>query len=466
MSSKNLRKTAQECLLSLATPEGINASGKGDVYGCIFGRDSAITILKILHAQKNDPDPKMLEISRRALVTLVHLQGKQTNIESGEEPGKFIHEFRTDPAQIERLKKLDAKPWYVYADGTIRNYDSIDSTPLALIAIYKYWQMTKDWDKTFLMTVLPSVEAGLNWIITYGDKDKDLMLGYELPEQRKHGGLVVQSWTDSHESMRQANGRFPKYPIAPVEVQGYAWLALKLWSDFYKEHYPEFAQKLLNQANLMKKKFNNTFVFEDYSLLSGIGYSNKVKKALAIVTHKVPFSKFLQFRVGGEPVRFVAQALDGNKKQIKTITGNALLLLWAAYEGENGKKECILDDKFIPDIVKRSFMEDMFDEEAGVRTMSTFSPTFNAKQDSYHNGSFWPVLNGMAYEGLVNMGYEKEAQLLKGASIKPLEYFGTPIELYVKGEGEQKYLEYCSPTGQTGCKEQAWTAASLLDFLS
>ena len=41
-----LRNLSYNSLLELATDEGINASGKQDVYSCIFGRDSAITILK------------------------------------------------------------------------------------------------------------------------------------------------------------------------------------------------------------------------------------------------------------------------------------------------------------------------------------------------------------------------------------------------------------------------------------
>jgi hypothetical protein len=102
MSSDNLCKIAYNSLLNLATEEGINASGKEDVYSCVFGRDSAVTILKILKSVTNEHDDTvvnrktLLDVSRRGLQTLISLQGRETNIESGEEPGKFIHEYRKD----------------------------------------------------------------------------------------------------------------------------------------------------------------------------------------------------------------------------------------------------------------------------------------------------------------------------------------------------------------------------------
>ncbi len=429
MSLNSVKQISYDTLLDLATPEGINASGKDGVFGCIFGRDSAITILKMLRVHSKEPSNELLEIAHRGLLTLVSLQGKQFNIECGEEPGKFIHEFRRKE-ETDHYKALISHPefpWYTHEDGTIKNYDSIDSTPLTLIALYKYYQLTQD--KEFLVKVLPAIELGLNWIITYGDLDKDFLIEYEFKTGRKHGGLLVQSWTDSHESMRQADGKMPKYPIAPVEAQGYAWLALKLWGEYFQYQHPTFAKKLLSQAKNLKKVFNK------------------------------------QFKISDRGMTFFAQALDGDKNQIKTVTGNPLLCLWASYKNSDGSIESIIDKKYIPDMVKRAFMEDMFEKDAGVRTMSTLSTTYNQSQNSYHNGAFWPVLNGMSLEGLENFGFTFEAQILRDASHKPLEYFGSPIELYIKtGDGE--FQEYLSPTGQTSCKYQAWSAASALDWLT
>lgn len=422
MDEITFRKLAYDSIKDLVSIDGINASGRDEVYGCTFGRDSALTILKILRVHSRNPDPFLLEICKKALLTLINLQGKEFNIESGEEPGKFIHEFRRD--KYEHLINRE-NPWFLYPDKTLRNYDSIDATPLILIAVYKYWQISND--NEFLTVALDAVEKALNWIITFGDQDKDLLLEYSFHPQRKCGGLLVQSWTDSFESLLDNTGQMPKYPVAPIEVQGYAWLALRLWSDYYANGHPEFSVKLFSQSDKMKKVFNEKFIIKDKDFTFGV------------------------------------QALDGDKNQIKTITGNPLILLWSSYHGKNGL-ETILDEDYIIEFVKRGFLEDLFDKDAGIRTMSSSALTFNPKQDSYHNGSFWPILNGLIFEGLVNWGFLVEAQQLKQASLKPLYFFQTPIELYVKTT-DGSYLEYSSPSGQKSCKIQAWSAAAALDFL-
>lgn len=430
-----LRTKLYDSLLDLVTEDGINASGRDEIYGCIFGRDSAITILKILKITRSLEGSSYYEVAtlndicKRSLLHLTTLQGKKTVHESGEEPGKFIHEYRKD--KFDHLLRLE-KPWYVYPDGILRNYDSLDSTPLALIALYTYWKQTRD--DAFLLSVLPAVEQGLNWIITYGDRDKDYLVEYELPKDRLYGGLSVQSWTDSHNTFTGQNGRMPEYPIAPVEVQGYAWLALRLWSDFYRQENigyartEQFSQKLAHFAQSMKKAFNSHFLFQDR------GYT------------------------------YAAQALDGSKTKIKTITGNPLLLLWATYSSEQGK-EAIVDSAVIASLVDRAFLPDMFDPDGGIRTMSTLSPLYNPSSTSYHNGSFWPKLNGMSHEGLLYWGFEEKAQALKEATLKAVSYFGSPIELYMRGE-DGSYQEFLGPDGQMGCRIQAWSAASVLDLLT
>lgn len=436
MNTNTLRQNVLSCLLELATPDGILASDRREIYGGIFGRDSAITILKILKASSNakaftpDEQKNLHEICKRSLLTLVSLQGKAVNLESGEEPGKFIHEYRRD--NFDHLIFME-KPWYVYPDGILRNYDSLDATPLALIAIYRYFRKTKDYP--FVMEVLPAVERGLNWIMNYGDRDGDYLVEYEFPETRQHGGVIIQSWADNRNTLLQIDGTFPEFPIAPVEVQGYVWLALRLWAGFFKSPSSNFlqnisyAKQLADFAMRLKQRFNETFLFKSQGRF------------------------------------FAAQALDGEKKQIRTITGNPLLLLWASYKVEGKPIESILDEHVISDIVSRAFLSDLFDEDCGIRTMSTLSHSFDPTQHSYHNGSFWPKLNGMAHEGLTRWGYAKQAKLLKDATLKPILYFGSPVELYIKGENGT-LLEYRSSYGQVGCKKQAWSAAVVLDLVT
>ncbi|MGI5827780.1 MAG: amylo-alpha-1,6-glucosidase [Patescibacteria group bacterium] len=422
MSRQFLSSIAYNCILDLASKEGIYASSKQEAYGCVFGRDTAITVLKLLNSYTHDQNRQILSISKNALETLIKLQGKGFNVESGEEPGKCIHEYREK--DYERLINSQ-KPWYLYPDKKLRNYDSIDATPLMLIAVYRYWQLTNDTE--FFLNAHPSVEAGLNWIMNYGDKDRDFLIEYELTKERRCGGLTVQSWTDSGECLLQPDKTFPVYPIAAVEVQAFAWLALKLWSDVYQKHSTTFSQRLKDYASSMKKSFNKHFIIED----SGHFYA--------------------------------AQALDGNKNQIRTVTANPLLCLWATYKND-GSQESIVEEIYVPHFVDRAFHEDMFLSDAGIRTMSALAPTYNPTPTSYHNGSFWPILNGLIHEGLITWKYYIEAELLAKASLKPILEFKCPIELYIK-DSNGALAEYTSPSGHKGCRFQAWTAAAILDLI-
>jgi glycogen debranching enzyme len=420
-------------LLELVTPDGFIASDASEAYGCLFGRDGAITSLKAMRTISRRPpsidSDILLSAVRQTLIRLMETQGRETNIESGEEPGKIVHEYRRD--HHERLT-AGPTPWYVYPDGTMRNYDSVDSTPLTLIALYRYWRLSLD--HAFLASALPAVKRGLEWIMNYADRDGDGLVEFEYLPDRRYGGLRVQSWTDSDESLKSVDGRLPRYPIATPEAQGFTWLALKLWAHFYADvAQPDFGDELWGLAlaafaDRMKRQFEISFLFEDS---------------------------------GGW---FPAQALDGMKQPTKTVTGNALALLWPSYT-TNGTTESILPDALIPSIVQRSFRQDMFDPDAGIRTMSTMSPTFNPGTDSYHNGSFWPMLNGLCYEGLKLWKYDREAELIRSATVSALTHFATPIELYVK-KGDGSLSEYRSPSGSPGCRKQAWTAAAALDMLT
>jgi len=418
MQSAQLRKLMYKTLEDLSSDEILLASAKDEVYGALFGRDSTITILKVIKVLEHHPNDKLKAVCRKTLLKLIGLQGKIKNGKTGEEPGKFIHEFRTE--KYEHLIS-GTFPWFLHHDKTLKNYDSIDSTPLALIAIYKFYKLTKD--EEFLSQAIKPVRYGLKWILKYADRDADGLIEYSFSARRKFGGLKVQSWTDSVESVQQADGTFPKYPIAPVEAQAYAWLATHLWADYFKKYDLEFSLTLRSFARNIKKTFNKKYKIEDQGLV------------------------------------YFAQALDGDKKQIKTITANPLLALWSSYE-KHGKHQSIIKRKYLADVIKRSFQKDMFVKDSGIRTMSSLSPTFNPNQDSYHNGSFWPFLNGLVYEGLVNFGFIEQALMLKRATLKPIKHFQTPIELYVKDKGG--YKEYKNGNGQVSTRYQAWSAAAIL----
>jgi len=398
---------------------GINASGRDDRYAAFFGRDSMITSLKLLKTHQKKPDDVFPRIIRHTIQTAIRLQGKKINLKSGEKPGKIIHEYR------EKGYYHLVKPpfnWYLYPNKTLRNYDTTDSTPLFLILVAEYYNLTKD--RNFLMSVLPAVEKAFFWLENYGHKGgKKLFIEYQLHRPPPYGGLVNQGWMDSNDSIL-INGKPPTEPVALVETQGYQYKALRLWAEIYEDIDKVSSEKHSARAVLLKKEFNELFLMQS------------------------------------DGMNYFASANFGHRAHILETRSNPGHCLWAAVL-TNSKYESIIEDKYIDDVVERIMKPDLFEPNSGVRTLSTKSNFFDFC--SYHNGSIWPFDNGLIAEGLENFGFKKEAEKIKQAVLNAVSQFGSAVELYC-ADKNGKIKEYIQKGGRYGSHQQAWTAATILDF--
>jgi glycogen debranching enzyme len=161
----------------------------------VFGRDTIVTCLQTLLFGP--------ELARTALTALAELQAEADDPEIDAEPGKIVHEVRHGKAAMQWLGAY---------------YGTIDATPLYLILLSEVWRWTDD---AALVRDLrgPALRA-LDWIDNYGDGDGDGFLEYQRRTER---GLENQSWKDSGDSQRFADGTLAKTPIAPCEVQGYVY---------------------------------------------------------------------------------------------------------------------------------------------------------------------------------------------------------------------------------------------------
>lgn len=395
----DLRALGLATIRELETARGILASGKEEIYGCIFGRDSLITSLKLLSAYERSNDLYLLTLVKKILTNLVSLQGTEFNIESGEEPGKIIHEYREN--NHEHLTQRLARPWFLYPDQTMKNYDSVDSTPLFLIAVAEYWTLSKD--EAFKQEMAPAVEAALAWLRTSIARDERGFLSYRLAAERTHGGLATQSWMDSSESVFHEDGSPTPYPIAPVEAQAYTYRALRAWGHE-------------KDAATLKAQFNEYFV------------------------------------ANGDEFT-IAFALDGFGKPMTALRSSLGHILWAAAD-----QNSILDAVHIPKLVASLISPELFEKKAGIRTLSKRSSRYDPQ--SYHNGSIWPHDTAIAAEGLRKFGYRAEAAQVSESLARAWSHFGTPIELFVYTD--DGFAEYASATGQHACLKQAWSAASIL----
>lgn len=373
---QELRELGLKSLRELESAEGIFASGRDEAYGCVFGRDSLIVALELLRArQHGQREPYYLELSEKILRSLASLQGRHTNIESGEEPGKIIHEYRPDGH--EHLTRLLDDPWFIYPEGVMRNYDSVDSTPLFLIAVSEFQRAGGN--PVAVEQLMPAVRAALGWL-----KSFDGFISYQFHSDRKHGGLQTQSWMDSAESVFfEERGARPAYPLSPVEAQAYAWSALKRWGENEK-------------AAELKREFNAKFVL------------------------KGPRSLTLAF------------ALDGKGRKLTAPRSSMGHVLWAAFEDE-----CILNTDYIEPLRKRLLARDLFVPQAGIRTLSNRSLHYDPM--SYHNGSIWPHDTAMLAEGLENFGYTNDAARVRQALLQAYIHFKTPIELFSYKRGIKEY---------------------------
>jgi len=278
-------------------------------------------------------------------------------------------------------------------------YGSVDSTLLYLILFYFYFKKTKN--KKFLKKYWKNIASAVNWIEKHGDLDRDLFLEY----QRKNPqGLFHQGWKDMSEKYLKIQP-----PIAIVEAQGYQYLALKgaafLAKTLKKNH---LAKKLLNRAQNLKKSFNKSFWMEKE--------------------------------------KYFALALDGNKKQIKIITSNPGHLLFTG----------ILEKDKIQPAVKRLLKSDLW-TNFGIRTHSQKEPDFDSL--SYQKGSIWPHDNWIVAQGLKKLGYKKEYQKIKKATLRAFLKLGYLPEFY--GVMDNKIVKI-----PQACHPQAWASGSLLNFLS
>src|SRR5205823_11581811 len=147
-------------------------------------------------------------IARATLHTLAQLQGKQTNALREEEPGKILHEHRSDPASQAELSHWG----FPY-------FGSVDSTPLFLILAGRYLRRTGD--TAFLHDLWPNLTAAYGWI----KMTEDAGGGYLRYERKNPYGLFHQGWKDGSQDHLRI-----RPPVAIVEAQGYAYSAYREFS--------------------------------------------------------------------------------------------------------------------------------------------------------------------------------------------------------------------------------------------
>ena len=277
-------------------------------------------------------------------------------------------------------------------------YGTVDATPLYLCAL----ATTLDWtaDTELFDELWPAAVAALEWCVTYGDLDHDGFVEYSGGRARNQG------WKDSDDALTHVDGTPASLPAAICEVQGYLYQGLLAMARKRPE--------LKAAAADLRRKFNRDFWMARE--------------------------------------RFVAQGLDGGKRQVEALSSNPGHCLWTG----------ILPPARARAVASRLVSPEFF-TGWGIRTLS--SRAINYDPCSYHNGSIWPHDCAIAAAGLRRYGLAREAGVIARSVLEagmafpdrrmPELWCGTDR---TPGVVPDDYRNSCSP--------QNWAAASAFSLVT
>jgi glycogen debranching enzyme len=191
---------ADVALLTTDLPTGPYPYAGTPWFSTPFGRDGIICAWQMLWL-----DPSL---ARGVLGYLASRQATEVSAFMDAEPGKIMHETRG--GEMSALREV---PFGLY-------YGGVDTTCLFVALAGAYAERTGD--LATIRRLWPNLVAACDWMATWGDSNGDGLIDYA----RAAGtGLSNQGWKDSFDSIFHADGRFPKGPVALLEVQGYAFAA-------------------------------------------------------------------------------------------------------------------------------------------------------------------------------------------------------------------------------------------------
>jgi glycogen debranching enzyme len=251
-------------------------------YLTLFGRDSLWAARMLL--------PLGTDIAMSTLRVLARRQGEKVDPETGEAPGKIMHELRrsdvTVPGQLPAAY-----------------YGTIDATLLWISLLHDAWRWGHD--PAEVEALLPAMEAALVWLADHADADGDGFLEYLDTTGR---GLANQGWKDSGDAIRFHDGTIATGPIALAEVQGYAYRAALDAAELLEAYGREGVDRWRRYAAGIKDRFRAAF-----------------------------------WVAGG---RYPALALDGAKRPVDSLTSNIGHLLGTGIlsEEEEAKVASALGD--------------------------------------------------------------------------------------------------------------------------
>jgi glycogen debranching enzyme len=383
------RSVADLRMLVATTSEGMYPCAGVPWFSTVFGRDGIITGLECLWLCP--------EIAHGVLSHLAATQATEVDPNQDAEPGKILHEARQ--SEMARVGEVPFR----------RYYGSVDSTPLFVLLASAYFKRTGD--RELIVRIWPNIEKALHWIDHYGDRDGDGFIEYGRSTPQ---GLLQQGWKDSQDSIFHADRSIANGPIALCEVQGYVYAAKREMADVCQALGGlERARELLQEAELLKRRFHDRFWCEEISSY--------------------------------------ALALDGNKQRCQIRSSNAGHTLFTGIASESHA------DRIIAELGSEKYFSGW-----GIRTIATGEARYNPM--SYHNGSVWPHDNALIAYGLSRA----KNKMLAGAVLTGLFDTSNFLESHRLPElfcGFSKREGKAPTLYPAACAPQAWAAGAVFLLL-
>jgi glycogen debranching enzyme len=352
-----------------------------------FGRDGIITAWQMLWV-----DPSL---ARGVLTYLAARQATEVDAFKDSAPGKIMHETRGGEMSV-----LGEVPFGLY-------YGGVDTTCLFIALAGAYAKRTGDVET--IRNLWPNLIAAAGWMSDYGDSNGDGLIDYARAAET---GLSNQGWKDSEDSIFDSDGRFPKGPVALLEVQGYAFAAWTALAEMGAQMGDERASQWQARAAAVRSLVEDRFWMEDQ--------------------------------------QFYAVALDGDGKQMQAVGSNAGHLLFSGLPSPERAR-----------LVTRRMLTAEFRSGWGLRTLAKGQARFNPM--SYHNGSVWPHDTAMAAAGMARYGERRAVAMLLG------EIYGAAAHFQLRLP--ELFCGFIRETGEppiaypVACLPQAWAAGSVFLML-